>query len=146
MRTARRGPGVGRKFPPIGTEVKFAVRVSEAVQIMGIFKCRLVIEPTHGVETIRAGQAGGTQCLGQYFVARHVEAGVRRADPFGDLADNEVVVARLARRLDDLGAKLNMRVAAALIEIAMLQKRRRRQDDIGHLGGIGEELFMHASK
>ena len=35
-------------------------------------------------------------------------------------------------------------MAAALIDVVVLEKHGRRQDHVGHAGGLGHELLVHA--
>ena len=49
-------------------------------------------------------------------------------------------------RLDHRLGDEKMGMTACDIEVLMLEKRRRRQDDIGHRSGFGHELLMHADE
>ena len=74
---------------------------------------------------------------------RHVEARMRRAEPLGQRAHDVVVRAALARRLDQLQPERDVLVAAALIDVVVLQEHGRGQDDVGHLGRRRHELLVH---
>ena len=51
-----------------------------------------------------------------------------------------------ARRLDQLGAEHQKLVAAALVEIVVFQKHRRRQHDVGHRSRFGHEMLVNADE
>ena len=75
------------------------------------------------------------------------EAGhVRDAEALGQFLDDEVIGARPFRRLDQLRAEQDVLVAAAAIDVVMLEEHRRGQHDIGELGRVGHELLVHAGE
>ena len=63
-------------------------------------------------------------------------------DPLGQGADHLVVGAAFARRLDELAAEPDILVAAARIDVVVLEEHGRRQDDVGHGGRLRHELLM----
>ena len=77
---------------------------------------------------------------------RHGEAAVLGADALGERADDLVVGAALARRLDELRPEQDVLVAAALVEVVVLHEHGRRQHDVGHQGRLGHELLVHADE
>ena len=76
----------------------------------------------------------------------HAEAGMLRADALRQRADDLVVGAALARRLDELRPEHDVLVAAALVEVVVLHEHRRRQHDVGHQRRLGHELLVHADE
>ena len=68
------------------------------------------------------------------------------ADALGQRADDLVVGAALARRLDQLGAQHDVLVAAALVDVVVLQEHGGRQHHVGHLRGRRHELLVHADE
>jgi hypothetical protein len=51
-----------------------------------------------------------------------------------------------AWRLDHLAGELEDGVAAAGIDVVVLEEGRRRQHDVGHARGLGHELLVHADE
>ena len=66
------------------------------------------------------------------------------ADALGQRADHVVVGAAFARRLDQLGAEQDVLVAAALVDVVVLQEHGGRQHHVGHLRRRRHELLVHA--
>ena len=60
--------------------------------------------------------------------------------------DHLMIVAAFARRLDQLGAEHDVLVAAALIDVVMLEEHGGRQHDVGHPRRLGHELLMDADE
>ena len=68
------------------------------------------------------------------------------AEALGQPAHHLVVVAAFARRLDQLGPEDEILVAAAAIDVVVLEEHGRRQHHVGHLRGLGHELLVHADE
>ena len=68
------------------------------------------------------------------------------AEALRQAADDVVVGARLGMGLDHLARHLQEGVAAGGVDVVMLEERRRRQHDVGHGGGLGQELLVHADE
>ena len=71
------------------------------------------------------------------------KAGWIGAEAPREAADHLVVRAALARRIDQLRAEQDMLLAAALVDVVVLDEHRGGQDDIGHAGGVGHHLLVH---
>ncbi len=57
-----------------------------------------------------------------------------------------MIGAAFARRLDQLAAEDDVLVAAAPVDVVMLEEHRRRQHDVGHLGRVGHDLLVHGDE
>ena len=57
-----------------------------------------------------------------------------------------MVGAAHARRVDQLGADLDVAVSAGLIDVVVLHEHRRRQHDVGEQRRLGHELLVYADK
>ena len=71
---------------------------------------------------------------------------VGNAETLGQFLDDEEIGAHGRWRLDHLGAKQDVLMAAAAIEIVMFEKHRGGQDDVGELGRVGHELLVHGDE
>ena len=65
---------------------------------------------------------------------------------FASAADHLVIGAAFARRLDQLRPEDDVLMAAAAIDVVVLEEHRRRQHDVGHLRRLGHELLVHADE
>ena len=74
------------------------------------------------------------------------EARMLGADALGQIADHLMIVAAFARRLDQLAAEHDVLVAAALIDVVMLEEHGGGQHDVGEFRRLGHELLMHADE
>ncbi len=68
------------------------------------------------------------------------------AHTLGEIADHIMVAAAFARRFDQLAAKHDVLVAAALIDVIMFEKHGGGQNDVGEFRRLGHELLMHADE
>ena len=68
------------------------------------------------------------------------------AEPLCECADHIVVGAGFRVRFDHPGAHQQVAVAAAHIDVVMLQEGRRRQHDVGIARGVGHELLVHGEE
>ncbi len=68
------------------------------------------------------------------------------AEAPGQLLDDEKVGAHGRGRLDQLGAEQDVVVAAAAIEVVVLDEHGGGQDDVGELGRVGHELLVHGDE
>ena len=123
------GEGRGR---PIRAQAEVAVGIGEAVEEMRLLERRLAIEPRCSPRARRASR-GPRRASVQSMISRGLMAkpGWRGAEPLGERADDFVVGAAASRRLDRLGAELQILVAAAGVEVVVLEEHRRRQHDVG---------------
>ena len=116
--------------------------MAEPFQEMRALERRIGVEESFLLKGFQRSSVGLSQGPVDVLARRHSETGVFRAQAFGQRADHFVVRAAFPRRLDELRAKHQMRVPAALIEIVMLHEHRRRQHDIRHRGGFRHELLV----
>jgi hypothetical protein len=65
---------------------------------------------------------------------------------FGQRAYDLVVGPALARRLDQLRPQHDVLVAAALVEVVVLEEHGGGQHDVGHPRGLGHELLVHGDE
>ena len=77
---------------------------------------------------------------------RHGEAAMLGADALGQRADDVVVGAAFARHLDQLRAQQDVLVAAALVDVVVLQEHGGRQHHVGHLRRRRHELLVHGDE
>ena len=68
------------------------------------------------------------------------------SEPPRERADDVVVRAAFAGRIDRLRRELEVLVGARGIEVVVLEEHRRRQDDVGMARGVGHELLVHADE
>ena len=113
---------------------------------MGFPEGRLRIDVDLRLQLAKAAPAGLPERPVDDLAGRHPEAAVFRSDPLGDGADDLMVGAALARRLDELGPELDVLVAAAPIDVVVLHEHGRGQDDVGHQGRLGHELLVDADE
>ena len=131
---------------PIGAEVELAVRVAEALQEMRPLEGRHHVDPVLGIERFEAGALGVDQRPVDQFARAHVEARMLRAHARREIADDLMVAAAFARRLDQLAAEQHMRVAAALVDVVMLEEHGGGQHDVGEFRRLGHELLVDAGE
>src|SRR5215469_3897894 len=89
-------PALERYRRPIRLEAEFAVRISEAVEVMRGVKIRLAIDPALGLERGERAPAGFLQTGIDQLPRRHVEAGMLGAKPCRQAANHLVIVAAFA--------------------------------------------------
>ena len=68
------------------------------------------------------------------------------SEPPGEVTDHGVVRARLGVRFNDRAGHLKVDVATPLVDVVVLEERRRRQHDIGVTCGVGHELLVDAKE
>ena len=107
---------------------------------------RLAVDPAVGFEFGQRAALGHPQHLVDQFARAHVKAAMRGAETLGQAGDHLVIGAAFARRLDQLRPEDEILVAAAAIDVVVLEEGRRRQHDVGHLRRLGHELFVHADE
>ena len=76
----------------------------------------------------------------------HGEAGMLGAEPPRERADDVMVGPRIGKGLDHLARHLQEAVAARDVDVVVLEEGRRRQDDVGHGSGLGQELLVDAQE
>ncbi len=131
---------------PIGVEMKFPVAVTKPVEEMTGLEAGPAIEPYALLERFRARQPADAQCVLDDLERSHLEPGMTRAEPLGEGADHVVVRAALGIGLHDRAADLQIGVSARGVEIVVFEKGGRRQNDISHRRGLGQELLVHANE
>src|SRR5262245_38085410 len=102
---------LGAERRPIGTEVKFLVRVSEAIEEMPGLETRPAIEPYALLEGGGVRQTARNQQMGDDLRGRHVKAWVARAKALRQAADHLVIRTALGMRRQDRAADLQESVA-----------------------------------
>ncbi len=95
---------------------------------------------------LRIPHAGAAQRRVHDLPDAHVEAGMLGAEPLGQLADHEVILARLAGRFDQLAGDLEGGVAAGGVEVVVLEEGGGGQHHVGEGRGLGHELLVHAGE
>src|SRR5207247_6043030 len=98
------------------------------------------------LQLLDAAPAGTAQRPVDQLARAHLEPRVTRVEPPRQRADDLVVGAAFAGRLDQLGPELDVLVAAALVEVVVLEKHGRGQGNVGHAGGLGHELLVYADE
>ena len=76
----------------------------------------------------------------------HPQSRMLGPQPTRELADDEVVLPALSRRLDDLPRDLEVRVAARGVEVVVLEEHGRGEHDVGIGGRLGQELLVDAQE
>ena len=74
---------------------------------------------------------------------RVAEAGVGKAHARGEQPEHLAVGLRLAHRRDRRCVGENVQMAVGLVHVVVLELSGGRQHDIGVVGGVGEENFVH---
>ncbi len=134
----------GGHIGPIGFELELAIAVGEALQVVRRLEGGLAVDPLRRLELGQRAPAGLLQRPIDEFARAHVEALVLGTDALGEGRDDVVVGAALARRIEQLGAQQNVLVAAALIEVVVLDEHGRGQHDVGEFRRCGHEMLVHA--
>ena len=57
-----------------------------------------------------------------------------------------MVAPALGIGLEQLARDLDPGVAGGLVDVVVLEEHGRRQDDVGHPRGLGQELLVHADE
>src|SRR5580700_6787019 len=70
------------------------------------------------------------------------EAGVLESHPLGKRAEHFNIRAALAQRFNGLIRYLQVVVPVSSLQIFVLEERRRRQDNVGIVGSVGEKLLV----
>ena len=135
-----------RHARPIRLEAEFLVGPGEAVDVVRGGEVRLHVEPVRRLGLGERAPARRLQRRVDELARAHVEAAMRDAEPGGKAVDHVVIGAALARRVDQLQPQPDVLVAAAGVEIVVLQKHRRRQDDVGGARRLGHELLVHGDE
>ena len=133
---------------PIRREAELAVRVAEAVEEVRGRGNRAARPPSARPATSSAsGQPEARSVASTISIAVMPKPRMLGAEPRSPgPADHLVVGAALARRLDQLGAELDVAVAAGLVDVVVLEEHRRGQHDVGHRGRLGHELLVHGDE
>ena len=138
---------VRREAPcPFRPEPEFSVGMAEALQEMRGLEIGLEIDPALRLERLEA-QAAFRQHQVDMLALAHAESRhIRHTQPLSQFLDHVMVGARAGRRLDHLRPQRDVLVAAALVDVVVLQEHRRRQHDVGEPGRIGHELLVDAGE
>ena len=139
-------PAPKRHGRPVRLEAEFAVWIGKAVNVMGGGKIRLAVDPVFGFEFSERAPSGFLQRGVDQLPRGHGEARMFRAQPFGQSANDFVIGAAFAGRLDELWSEQKILTATGGVEIVVLDEHGRRQHHVGHFCGIGHELFVHANE
>ena len=107
---------------------------------------RLAVDPLALFEFFQCAPAGGLQRAIDNLTRCHVEARVFRANAFGKRADDVMIGAAFAGGRNQLGAEHDVVLAAALIDVVMLDKHGGWQHDVCHFRGGGQELLVDAGE
>src|SRR5438552_4993363 len=110
-----------RHVRPIRLEAELAVAPGKAVDVMRGGEIGLAIDPALRLQPLDAAPAGTAQRPVDQPAAAHLEPRVTRVEPPRQCADDLVVGAAFAGRLDQLGPELDVLVAAALVEVVVLE-------------------------
>ena len=91
---------------PVGAKPELAVRQAEAIEEMRLLEGRLAVDPARRLELLQRAAPRIAQSAVDHLARRHLEAAdgsapTRRARP----ADDLVIVAAFARRIDQLAAR-----------------------------------------
>ncbi len=113
---------------------------------MGLAERRLAIDPAVGFEFGERAAFGRAQHLIDQLARTHCKARMFGADADGKRRVHLVIGAAFARRLDQFGSENEVLVAAAAIDVIVLEEGGRRQHHVGHFRRFGHELLVHASE
>ena len=131
---------------PVRAEAEPAVRMAETVQETHTFGRLGAVDPAPVRRRVGIAQPRRLERRVDHLPFRHAEAAMVGAEALRQAAQDLVVRPALARRLDDPARDLEVCVAAGDIDVVVLQERGRRQDDVGHGGGLGHELLVDADE
>ena len=131
---------------PIDFEMEFSVGGLEAIKEMPVLKTGRAIVPAHLLYVVGARPASRLKRFVDNFPHTHVEPTMDCAQALRQFTDDKMIVARLFKGFDDLGADLDIAMATSHLKIVMLHKCRGGQYDIGKFGGIGHELLVHTQE
>ena len=126
--------------------MEFSVVSAEAVQVVGGVEIHHAVEPVFLFHLLPSRMTGNAQGFIDDFPGFHIEAPMGCAEAFGQRGDHIMIAARFGEGFDHLRADLQIHMAAAFVDVVMLEKRRGRQHDIGEGRGIGHELFVHTKE
>src|SRR6516225_10434383 len=129
---------------PIWLEVEFAVRPMEAIEKVPLPERRLAVNPAVGIKLGQGAALRYLQHLVDQLARAHAEAAVLGTNALGERRNHFVIIAALAWRLDQLRPENDVLVAAAAIDVVVLEERSRRQHDVGYQRGLGQELLVYA--
>src|SRR5207237_10283963 len=111
--------GIGRRRgmlrpdrPPIGAKMEFLVLMTEPVEKMAGLERRTAIEPAVFWKAVDAGKPADPQGPADQLDGAHRKAGVPRAEPLGESADDLVVRPALGMGRHHRAAKLQVSVGA----------------------------------
>lgn len=116
--------------------------MAEAPQEVGGFEVGLGVVPAVGLDGLQAGPAGGDEGFVDDVAVGHGVGAVGGAEAGGQALEHFVVAAAFAGRFDQLGADLDVAVAAGLVEVMVFHEHGGGQDEVGKPGGLGHELFV----
>src|SRR5208337_5278741 len=125
---------------------KFSVRKTEPTEEMRLFERRLQVEPALRLQRRQIAVTGRAQRPIDDFARRHGKGRVFGADALRDRGDHLVVRAASSRRLDRLRSELEVLMASGRVNVVVLEKHRRRKNNVGIAGGVGHELLMNANE
>ena len=131
-----------RSRRPVRTEAEAPVRPAEPVEEMRLFEGLLAVDPAALLQFGQGAAPGLAQGLVDDHARAHVEGRMPKPEPARQTADDFVVAAALARRLDQLRPEQDVLLAAALVHVVVLDEHGRRQNDVGHAGRIGHDLLV----
>ena len=79
------------EFRPVGREMKFFVLVCKPVNVMGLIKLRLAVNPMYAFKLSQGTPTGVLLSLIDYLTSGHVKSPMFRSQPVGKLIDNFVI-------------------------------------------------------
>ena len=137
--------GVGGRRP-VGAQVELAVGMGEAVEEMRLLERRR--QSSQRAASSSASVPRPEARSVQSMISRGVMAkpGWRAPSRSASATTTSWLERQPSRRLDRLGAELQILVAAAGVEVVVLEEHRRRQHDVGVARGVGEELLVDADE
>ena len=110
---------------------------------MGGLEVRHAVLPALGLERRGVGVARALERRVDQLPRGHVEARMLGAQSPGERANDVVVGAGLGVGLDHAGAHEQVAVAAAHVDVVVLEEGRGRQHDVGVARRVGHELLVH---
>ena len=85
----------------------------------------------------------GLQRLAADVLVGVVEAGLGEAHALGEQPEHFDIRLRLAHRRDRRIVREHVEVPVGLVDVGVLELRRRRQHDVRVVAGVGEEEIVH---